>query len=413
LRFIYRELNYHVRVERLKYELTLRYDWTSRAAFETVDNLRELALNARNIQSFLRLNGFYATESEIVAIVRRLDIDADQKITYSEWADALRPQLSSVDLGASSSSVSASRQEEEKRPSSPLRESGYLSRSQLGDSLARSQASPSRLGESQTEVRASHASPIRPSSPSRLGSSSYAQAKRQSPLKQDDEEELIRAFKEQISLEKELEDAKGRLALQPDFNLMDAFQMLDRTAKGSVTATELHEVLADLGSYALRENVYLFHRRYDRNSDGRLLYSEFCDAFTPKSASQALALTSRSAYYLHQGYPKNEYFTRDTRDQFLRTFKVHFSVEESAELLRKRLLRRPGFSAHDAFTAVDIDRNGYITRDEFKKVLREYGFYALDSELTWLVDRYDRNRDGRISYSEFIDEILPKSPSRR
>ena len=287
-----RELNYHVRSERLKYDLTLRYDWTSRAAFETIDTLRDYALNARNIQSFLRLNGFYATESEIVAIVRRLDIDADQKITYSEWADGVRPQLSSVDLGVSSSSLSASRVEEEKRQSSPLRESGNLG--------------ASRLSESATEVRASHASPIRPraetesfSSPSRLGSSSYAQAKRQSPLKQDDEEELVRAFKEQISLEKELEDAKSRLALQPDFNLMDAFQILDKAARGYVTSTELHEVLADLGSYALRENVYLFSRRYDRNNDGRLLYSEFCDAFTPKSSAQALALTSRSAYYHH------------------------------------------------------------------------------------------------------------------
>jgi ribosomal protein S17 len=37
----------------------------------------------------------------------------------------------------------------------------------------------------------------------------------------------------------------------------------------------------------------------------------------------------------------------------LKTFKVHFSVEESAELLRKRLGRRPNFSAHDAFNACD------------------------------------------------------------
>ena len=66
-----------MRVERLKNELSLRYDWTSRAAFETVDNTRDFALNARNIQSFLRLNGFFATDSEIVAIVRRLDVDAD------------------------------------------------------------------------------------------------------------------------------------------------------------------------------------------------------------------------------------------------------------------------------------------------------------------------------------------------
>jgi EF-hand domain pair len=234
----------------------------------------------------LRLNGFYATESELVAIVRRLDLDADQKITYSEFADAVRPQLSSVDLGASSTSFSASRHEEEKRPSSPLRES--LRETGFGAS----HSSPSRLTESALDVRASHTSPIRPraeadkySSPSRLGSSSYGQAKRQSPLKQDDEEELIRALKEQINLEKELEDAKGRLALQPDFNLMDAFQMLDRTARGYVTATELHDILADLGNYALRENVSLFHRRYDRNNDGRLLYSEFCDAFTPKASA--------------------------------------------------------------------------------------------------------------------------------
>lgn len=190
--------------------------------------------------------------------------------------------------------------------------------------------------------------------------------------------------------------------------------MLDKTVKGWVTAPELVDALADLGTYAHRDNVYLFTRRYDKDSDGRLLYSDFCDAFTPKSSSHALTLNSRSAYYLHNAhYAKHEYFTRETRDLFLRTFKVHFSVEESAELLRKRLARRPYFNAHDAFTAVDQDRNGYLTRDEFNSILRDNGFYATDSEISILIDRYDRNHDGRISYSEFIDEILPKSPSRR
>jgi Ca2+-binding EF-hand superfamily protein len=53
-----------------------------------------------------------------------------------------------------------------------------------------------------------------------------------------------------------------------------------------------------------------------------------------------------------------------------------------------------------------------LTRDEFREILREYGFYATSEEISWLIDRYDKNGDGRISYSEFIDEILPKSPSR-
>jgi len=75
--------------------------------------------------------------------------------------------------------------------------------------------------------------------------------------------------------------------------------MLDRTAKGWVTAPELVDILNELGLYAHRDDVYLFVRRYDKNSDGRLLYSEFCDAFTPKSAHHASTLNLRKAYYLH------------------------------------------------------------------------------------------------------------------
>jgi Ca2+-binding EF-hand superfamily protein len=63
--------------------------------------------------------------------------------------------------------------------------------------------------------------------------------------------------------------------------------MIDRTAKGWVTSPELTEALGDLGLYSHKEDVYLFLRRYDRDSDGRLLYSDFCDAFTPKAFHHA------------------------------------------------------------------------------------------------------------------------------
>ena len=234
----------------MKHELQLRYDWTTRSAFETIDSLREGALNNRNIQSFLKINGFYATESELVAIIRRLDVDADQKITYDEFIDAMRPQVVTEEpgyLGTTSASIkSPSRFEEEKKSTysptrirSPLRESRFSETqgSMLGvpshSSTYKAGSSPSRFDE----PRQTHSSPIRPnvsrdlysksstqkspsrymySSPTRGGSSSLVssygqQQRRSSPLKSDDEEELVRAFKEQISLEKELEDAKIRL----------------------------------------------------------------------------------------------------------------------------------------------------------------------------------------------------------
>lgn len=100
-------------------------------------------------------------------------------------------------------------------------------------------------------------------------------------LRHDEEEELVSALREYIRLEQELDGAKMRLALQPDFNLMDAFQMLDKFTKGFVTAPEIIESLTDLGTHPHKDDVHLFLRRYDGDQDGRILYSDFCDAFTP------------------------------------------------------------------------------------------------------------------------------------
>lgn len=54
-------------------------------AFQTIDNRGEGFLEYNNIMNFCRMNSYRASESEIIAIVRRLDIDADQRITFNEF----------------------------------------------------------------------------------------------------------------------------------------------------------------------------------------------------------------------------------------------------------------------------------------------------------------------------------------
>ena len=68
---------------------------------------------------------------------------------------------------------------------------------------------------------------------------------------------------------------------------MDAYQMLDRQGKGWVTGPEVNDALGDYGVFPHKEDVYLFIRHYDRDSDGRLLYSDFCDAFCPREIETA------------------------------------------------------------------------------------------------------------------------------
>lgn len=74
---------------------------------------------------------------------------------------------------------------------------------------------------------------------------------------------------------------------------MDAFQMVDKFNKGWITGPELTESLAEFGSYPHKSDLYLFVRHYDKDSDGRILYSDFCEAFTPKDVIASANLGSR------------------------------------------------------------------------------------------------------------------------
>lgn len=77
--------------------------------------------------------------------------------------------------------------------------------------------------------------------------------------------------------------------------------------------------------------------------------------------------------------------------------------------MRKRLNRRPNFNAHEAFTVIDWRKNGYITKEEFRSMLAENQVYVTDLEMQILVARYDKGNKGKISYSEFVEEFVPRS----
>lgn len=86
--------------------------------------------------------------------------------------------------------------------------------------------------------------------------------------------------------------------------------------------------------------------------------------------------------------------------------------EVQAEELRQQLQRRPQFNVIDAFDALDKKDNGFITPSEFRCMLEDYGVYVSSKDIQVLLTRYDRNNDGRVTYSEFCNEILPKSPKK-
>jgi len=44
-----------------------------------------------NLDGFLRANGHYAADIELLSIIRRMDADGDATVSFNEWSDFLRP----------------------------------------------------------------------------------------------------------------------------------------------------------------------------------------------------------------------------------------------------------------------------------------------------------------------------------
>jgi Ca2+-binding EF-hand superfamily protein len=85
-----RELDLHRRLEILKNELEVRYDYSTYAAFKAIDRYNEGYVNTYNLGQFLKNNSYYASERELLAIIRRIDTDGDAKLSYSEFSDFIR-----------------------------------------------------------------------------------------------------------------------------------------------------------------------------------------------------------------------------------------------------------------------------------------------------------------------------------
>jgi len=96
-----------------------------------------------------------------------------------------------------------------------------------------------------------------------------------------------------MDLESNLEKAKLALSQKEDFNLFDAFRMLDRSCNGWVYINQIHQVLDQLNVTFSREELELFFKRYDRNQDGKLQYSEFCESFSPLDSYYESLLNKR------------------------------------------------------------------------------------------------------------------------
>lgn len=147
------EISLQRRLDILKRDLEIRYDYSTLAAYRSIDKYNDGRVDSFNLGSFLRSCGHYASEHELLQIIRRIDTDGDGKLNYAEFSNFIR----SAYPAATQSFAEPTRTSSPLKSSQGLRSSSPTRSSPVRASPTKSYHSPVRCNP----VRHTHHSPVR------------------------------------------------------------------------------------------------------------------------------------------------------------------------------------------------------------------------------------------------------------
>jgi Ca2+-binding EF-hand superfamily protein len=237
-----------------------------------------------------------------------------------------------------------------------------------------------------------------------------------SPLKGYEEKEFVESLKDLIHLESSLERAKQVLAHRRDFTIQDAFRIFDVLCQGRISVMGIIDVFSLYGNFITHEDAKLIMSRFDRDRDERLTIEEFSDMFIPIDTVFASSLDGRSRKHPTGYYATTDILDSITKSNFAYVLRLTLDVERHVEGIRQKHSMRPLFNSADAFNAVNkfggSPFHEYISKDDFSHLLQKHSFIATNKELNMIMDRFDKNKDERVSFGEFVSELAPHSPSK-
>jgi len=86
-----KELKLAGQVECLKQELACSYDYNLDRLYNTIDDCHFKFIDTANLKRYLVKCGLLPTDSILIAIIRRLDLDADARLSQKEFFDGVQP----------------------------------------------------------------------------------------------------------------------------------------------------------------------------------------------------------------------------------------------------------------------------------------------------------------------------------
>lgn len=176
---------------------------------------------------------------------------------------------------------------------------------------------------------------------------------------------LVRnCFKDLLSIELNIEQAKRELAMRSDFTLAGAFNFFSGYSQSRLSLDELRIGFERLGVVCDEDDVKMYIERYDTDRDMRLGFWEFSNSLMPVETLIRDDLERRRAQFD---------FSFETKELLRRTFRKLIDAESMIENIRQRISREPSVSLRKGFDGIDWLGRGFLTNNEFKRVIEQIG----------------------------------------
>ena len=200
--------------------------------------------------------------------------------------------------------------------------------------------------------------------------------------------------------ENKIEEMKIELCQNKDFNVEDTFRLFEKNGRGFLDEEDLKYGFGVLNVYPSEYNMKLFMKRYDLQKKGFISYADFYDILVPFEKVYRDEVEKR--------IPKTQcseiILSREINNSLKKLFKTLIDLENKANIERKSL----SINIREIFSLFDNNNQGYFYFPNFITYLNSNQLLnneKINPDLLYI--KFNKKRNGRIDFDEFIDELEP------
>jgi|LauGreDrversion4_1035100.scaffolds.fasta_scaffold11967_3 Ca2+-binding EF-hand superfamily protein len=204
---------------------------------------------------------------------------------------------------------------------------------------------------------------------------------------------------------------KSRLATQFG-ELRNAFRKYDTDRSGSISHEEMVAAIQGLELGLPQKAIQRMIDLADYDEDGEVSFAEFAriisadDIIEMKNSLEASATTSTAGVVKADGVGKSV----KEKPKVIKNGVTDVEVRKAVTLIREKLTDKY-LRLDSAFKKIDVDRSGYLSREEMRFCVMSLNLDSLNKAVIEVViDLADADGDGQINHYEFVRLLTSQDP---